>query len=415
MIVTLESNAEPSAVEAVLQAAARFPGIEPKTYVFRGAGETATEIHLVGATQQIPTETFEDMAWVRSVVRVSKKYRILGRHHAGQKSASFNYNGVSFNDDQLHLFAGLCAVDTRENVADVMSALSQPGIVTTRMGAYKPRTSPYDFQGLGANCLPWVFELAGKYGIKVICMEVTDGRHIEEIHAALRAAGNPTGVMLQIGTRNAQNFELLKEVGQQQELPVLVKRGMGITLEESLNAAEYIASEGNPHIVFCLRGVKTHLGEPMRNLVDFAHVPVVRKLTRLQVCVDPSHSVGRADVAPDGIPYIFHVIGQGIIAGATSVLVDFHPKPDMALCDGPQALTLDKLEKLLRYTETMREAYRAAKQVFAEERPSVLWPLPTCRRAPRTFEAHEPSAEPAQSPAQAFGPPEPTELERTPS
>jgi 3-deoxy-7-phosphoheptulonate synthase len=106
-----------------------------------------------------------------------------------------------------------------------------------------------------------------------------------------------------------------------------------------------------------LRGVKSHLGEPMRNLVDFAHVPVIRKLTRLTVCVDPSHSVGRMDVAPDGLPYIFHVIGQGLITGATSVLVDFHPKPDAAMCDGPQALTLDQLPVLLEYVGAARDAY----------------------------------------------------------
>jgi 3-deoxy-7-phosphoheptulonate synthase len=366
MIVTLESNAEPGAVEAVIQLAARFPGIEPKTHVFRGKGSVVTEVHLLGATQRVPTEVFEELPFVRSVVRVSKKYRLIGRHIAFQPSHSFVYNGVTFDDEHLHLFAGLCAVDTKEHVAQVMAALQRHGIVTTRMGAYKPRTSPYDFQGLGARCLPWVFELAGKHGVKVIAMEVTDGRHIEEIKNALESTGNATGVMLQIGTRNAQNFELLKEVGQQKEFPVLVKRGMGITLEESLNAAEYIASEGNPNIVFCLRGVKSHLGEPMRNLVDFAHVPVVRKLTRLSVCVDPSHSVGRADVAPDGIPYIFHVIGQGIVAGATSVLVDFHPKPDAALCDGPQALTLDYLGRLIRYSTAMREAYESARWVFAD-------------------------------------------------
>jgi 3-deoxy-7-phosphoheptulonate synthase len=367
MIVTLESNAEPSSVEAVLQVAARYPGIEPKTYVFEGKGETVTEVHLLGATQRVPSEPFQELAWVRSVVRVSKKYRLIGRHQSQQKSHSFVYNGVTFDDAHLHLFAGLCAVDTLDHVAQVMAALGRAGIVTTRMGAYKPRTSPYDFQGLGAKCLPWVFELAGKHGVKVIAMEVTDGRHIEEIQYALQEAGQPTGVMLQIGTRNAQNFELLKEVGQQRGFPVLVKRGMGITLEESLNAAEYIASEGNPNIVFCLRGVKSHLGDPMRNLVDFAHVPVVRKLTRLSVCVDPSHSVGRSDLAPDGIPYIFHVIGQGIVAGATSVLVDFHPKPELALCDGPQALTLDQLGLLNRYCGIMRQAYLSAQEAFAQE------------------------------------------------
>jgi 3-deoxy-7-phosphoheptulonate synthase len=165
--------------------------------------------------------------------------------------------------------------------------------------------------------------------------------------------------MLQIGTRNTQNFELLKQVGQQQEFPVLFKRGMGITLEESLNACEYVASEGNPNIVFCLRGVKTHLGEPHRNLVDFAHVPVLRRQTRLPVCIDPSHSVGRMDIAPDGLPDIFHVIGQGIIAGASMVLIDFHPRPETALCDGPQALPLGKLPALTRYVDIVRKTFEA--------------------------------------------------------
>src|SRR5262249_18122144 len=160
--------------------------------------------------------------------------------------------------------AGLCAVDSRESVEAMMAALAREGVVTTRMGAYKPRTSPYDFQGLGKACLPYVFELAGKHGIKVVAMEVTDARHVDEVTRALATAGDPTGVMLQVGTRNAQNFELLKMVGQQQRFPVLFKRGMGITLEESLNACEYIASEGNPNVVFCLRGVKTHLGDPHR-------------------------------------------------------------------------------------------------------------------------------------------------------
>ncbi len=227
------------------------------------------------------------------------------------------------------------------------------------MGVYKPRTSPYDFQGLGKSCLPWLFDLAGRYGIRVIAMEVTDARHIDEIAAALDHAGSPTGVMLQIGTRNTQNFELLKHVGQQQRFPVLFKRGMGITLEESLNACEYVASEGNSNIVFCLRGVKTHLGEPHRNLVDFAHVPVLRRQTRLPVCIDPSHSVGRMDVAPDGLPDIFHVVGQGVIAGASMVLADFHPAPTAALCDGPQALSLADLPRLARYVEVVRRAFEA--------------------------------------------------------
>ena len=138
---------------------------------------------------------------------------------------------------------------------------------------------------------------------------------------------------------------------------MLFKRGMGITLEESLNACEYIASEGNRDVAFCLRGVKSHLGDPHRNLVDFAHVPVVKRLTRMPVCIDPSHSVGRRVVSVDGIQEIAHATAQGIIAGANMVLVDFHPEPASALCDGPQALTLEELGPFLEDVSIVREAY----------------------------------------------------------
>jgi 3-deoxy-7-phosphoheptulonate synthase len=163
--------------------------------------------------------------------------------------------------------------------------------------------------------------------------------------------------MLQIGTRNIQNFELLKAVGRQPEFPVLVKRGFGITLNESLNAAEYLASEGKSQIVFALRGVKTNLGDPHRNLVDFAHVPVVKRLTRLPVCIDPSHSVGSRDRAPDGILDLMHVTAQGVVAGANMVLVDFHPNPAKALVDGPQALLLSELGWFLEDVALARETW----------------------------------------------------------
>jgi len=162
-----------------------------------------------------------------------------------------------------------------------------------------------------------VFELAGKYGIKVIAMEITHDSHLDEVRAALEQTGKPTGVMLQIGTRNTQNFELLKIVGRQREFPVLLKRGFGITLEESLNAAEYLASEGNARIVFGLRGMKTNMGDPHRNFVDFAHVPVVKRLTRMPVCVDPSHSVGSRERSPDGLLDVMHVTAQGVVAAPT--------------------------------------------------------------------------------------------------
>jgi 3-deoxy-7-phosphoheptulonate synthase len=283
--------------------------------------------------------------------------RILGRHQADEHNTGFTYNGVAFNQSNLHTFAGLNAVDTREFVEQTFACLRDHGQVCARMGAYKPRTSPYSFQGMGVECLPWVFELAGKYGIKVISMEVTREGHLDEINEALEKTGKPTGVMLQIGTRNTQNFELLKAVGRQREFPILLKRGFGITLDESLMAAEYCASEGNTKIMFGLRGMKTNFGDPHRNLVDFAHVSVVHRLTRMPVCVDPSHSVGMRDASPDGILDIFHVAAQGVIAGANMLLVDMHPLPKKALVDAAQAITLKELPYFLEDVAIAREAY----------------------------------------------------------
>lgn len=357
MIVMLKANAPKDTVDFVAEQAARFEGITPKIHRFDAGDAVLYEVHLVGDTSKVPEQLFQDLPAVRGVVRVSSKYRVVGRHGRADTGVGFTYNGVRFDESEVVLCAGLCAVDTPASTRAMMAGLQANGLTCTRMGAYKPRTSPYDFQGLGKDCLPWVFELAGEHGIKVIAMEVCDARHIDEIRDALERTGRPTGVMLQIGTRNAQNFELLRMVGQQAEMPVLFKRGMGITLEESLNACEYVASEGQPNIVFCLRGVKTHLGEPHRNLVDFAHVPVLRAQTRLPVCVDPSHSVGRFRICPDGLPEILHVTGQGIIAGASMVLVDFHPDPHLAVCDGPQALTLDWLPRFSGYVRRVRACY----------------------------------------------------------
>ncbi len=184
----------------------------------------------------------------------------------------------------------------------------------------------------------------------------------------MRKTGNPTGVMLQIGTRNTQNFELLKAVGRQREFPILLKRGFGITLDESLMAAEYCASEGNTKIVFGLRGMKTNFGDPHRNLVDFGHVPVVHRLTRMPVCVDPSHSVGIRAASPDGILDVFHVAAQGVIAGANMLLVDMHPNPNKALVDAAQAITLKELPYFLEDVRIAREAYEKRRALAAEMR-----------------------------------------------
>ena len=359
MILILKPNisSESNEYRQLLDYLENLQNIQLRVRREQGAEQVLTEVHLIGNTIPLSSEEMKSLPGVEQVVRVSEKYRVLGRHKDDYRPTSFDYNGVHFSQDTLSVFAGLCAVDTREHVEQMMKALRDNGQVCTRMGAYKPRTSPYAFQGHCKTCLPYVFELAGKYGIRVIAMEVTHESHVDEISEALHQTGSPTGVMLQIGTRNIQNFELLKLVGRQQVFPVLLKRGFGITLEESLYAAEYLASEGNRKIVFCLRGMKTSMSDPHRNLVDFAHVPVVKRLTRMPVCIDPSHAVGSRHSGRDGILDIMHAAAQGVLAGANMVLIDFHPAPSKALVDGPQALVLEELPHFLEDIQITREAY----------------------------------------------------------
>jgi 3-deoxy-7-phosphoheptulonate synthase len=359
MILILTPNIEPESdtYKQLLGHLSRLHNIQLRVHREQGIEQSLTEIYLIGNTSAIPVEDMMTLPGVGRVVRVSEEYRVLGRHKGDNRAAHFDYQGLRFGQDTLHVFAGLCAVDTAEHVETMMRSLRDNGQVCTRMGAYKPRTSPYSFQGHGSKCLPYVFELAGKYGIKVVAMEITHESHIDEINEALLATGRPTGVMLQIGTRNTQNFELLKIVGRQQDYPVLLKRGFGITLTESLHAAEYLASEGNRKVVFGLRGIKTNLADPHRNFVDYAHVPVVKRLTRMPVCIDPSHAVGSRSCGPEGIHDLMHATAQGVIAGANMVLVDFHPQPESALVDGPQALTLNELPQFLEDVQIAREAY----------------------------------------------------------
>ena len=370
MILILNDNVDLNGADyrVLMEHLEKLPSIQTRVHHEKGVERNLTEIYLIGNTKALAIEDVQSLPCVERVVRISEEYRILGRHKDDQRDTYFNYNGVRFGQDTLHIFAGLCAVDTREHVELMLKALRDAGQVCTRMGAYKPRTSPYSFQGHGKSCLPYVFELCGKYGMKVVAMEITHDTHIKEIQEALHQTGNATGVMLQIGTRNTQNFELLKSVGRQQDLPVLIKRGFGITLDESLNAAEYLASEGNRKVIFGLRGMKTNMGDPHRNFVDFSHVPVVKRLTRMPVCIDPSHSVGTRSVAPDGILDVMHVTAQGVLAGANMILVDFHPVPNKALVDGPQALLLKELPHFVEDVAIAHQAYLKRVELAARYR-----------------------------------------------
>ena len=201
-----EFGPEAEETRQVIRMAERFPDIHTELHVIRGSTRTLTEVYLLGPTSGISSEPFEEFAAVEKVIRIRERYRTIGRHEGQAEALGFEYNGIHFSQDSFHLFPGVCAVDTRQNLADTFAALRAAGVSTTRAGAYKPRTSPYDFQGHGAECLPWTFELAGKYGIRVIAMEVTSEAHIEEIRRRGRL-GDATGVMLRSAPQRP-NFEL---------------------------------------------------------------------------------------------------------------------------------------------------------------------------------------------------------------
>jgi len=238
-------------------------------------------------------------------------------------------NGASFGGEVLAICAGPCSVESREQIEATAQAVAARGANVLRGGAYKPRTSPYAFQGLGAEGLKLLRDAADRYGMSVVT-EVLDPRDVELVaqHAD----------MLQIGTRNMQNFTLLREVGDAHK-PVLLKRGLSATIEEWLLAAEYLLVAGNSDVVLCERGVRS-FDSATRNLLDLASVPLVHALSHLPVIVDPSHGTGLAKlVAP--------MAAAGVAAGADGLLVEVHPDPPAAASDGPQSLTFEQFEALM--------------------------------------------------------------------
>lgn len=290
-------------------------------------------------------------------MNLATHYPLVARQANDQTKHGFELCGINLSQNSFNVIAGLNAVDNEANVVQTCKVLQKHGLKCARMGAFKPRTSPYSFQGHGDKCLEYVFAAAATYDIKIIAMEITHESQIEKVYDILYRQNNPTKILIQIGTRNAQNFELLQAVGRQKIFPVLYKRGYGITLEESIAACEYIAAAGNDNIIFCLRGMKSQFAGTHRNFVDVAHVPMLKRLTKMPVCVDPSHAVGNMQRDLNGIPDLFHVAAQAVIAGANMLLVDVHPEPAAALVDPKQAIALDDLSWFLEDVNNCRELY----------------------------------------------------------
>jgi 3-deoxy-7-phosphoheptulonate synthase len=323
VLIVMDRAATAEDVERVVSAAERL-GL--KAHPIPGAQRTA--VGITGNRGTVTPAAFENLPGVLEVFQVSHPYKLVSREFHPEDTI-VSIGGVPVGGNRIVVIAGPCAVESLEQTVTIARAVAAAGADLLRGGAFKPRTSPYAFQGLGEPGLKILAEAREASGLPVVT-EVLDTGAVDLV---ARYAD-----CLQIGARNMQNFELLKKVGRTGK-PVLLKRGMSATLEEFLLAAEYVLAEGNPNVVLCERGVRTFT-DFTRNTLDLSVVPAVERLSHLPIVVDPSHGTGRRDK-------VLPMSRASIAAGADGVAVEVHHKPEEALSDGPQALTLPLFEELM--------------------------------------------------------------------
>ena len=282
-------------------------------------GREATVIGAIGERELLAALPLEGYAGVEQVLPILKPYKLVSRELSPDPTV-IEARGRRIGDGYFGFIAGPCTVETREQTMETARAVAAEGVTMLRGGAYKPRTSPYAFQGLGREALAILQEAREETGLPLVT-ELMDPRHVEEVVDATD--------VIQIGARNMSNFSLLAEVGRATK-PVLLKRGPSSTIEELLMAAEYIVKEGNSEVILCERGIKT-FETSMRFTLDIGAIPVLKQETHLPVIVDPSHPAGRRDL-------VRPLARAAVAAGADGIIVEVHPRPEEALCDGPQLI-----------------------------------------------------------------------------
>jgi 3-deoxy-7-phosphoheptulonate synthase len=292
-------------------------------------GATRTAIGVTGNQGAVDLSHFENLPGVAEAIRVTKPYKLITLDLRPERTV-VDVGGAKIGDGSLAIIAGPCSVESREQAFAVAKSVQQSGAKFFRGGAFKPRTSPYAFAGLGEEGLKILSEVREKFGLKIVT-EALDESTFDLIERYTD--------VIQIGARNMQNFTLLKRAGRSR-LPVLLKRGMAATLEEWLLAAEYVMAEGNYQIVLCERGVRT-FAQHTRNTLDLAAVPAVRRISHLPVIVDAAHGTGRSYM-------VTPLARAGIAVGADGIMVEVHARPDEALSDGAQALNLEEFEQMAR-------------------------------------------------------------------
>ena len=299
-------------------------------------GATRTAIGITGNDGTIDGRRFENLAGVAEVIRVTKPYKLIPLDLQPDRTV-VRVGDATIGGNELAIIAGPCAIENRDQALAVAKAVKESGARFFRGGVYKPRSSPYSFQGLGDKGWEIMAEIRDTFGLKIVT-EALDDASVElvERHADV----------IQIGARNMQNSSLLKRVGKS-KLPVLLKRGMAATLEEWLLAAEYIMAEGNYNVILCERGVRT-FAQHTRNTLDLAAVPAVRRISHLPIIVDPSHGSGNTYM-------VTPLARAGVAVGADGLMVEVHNEPDVALSDGVQALTPEQYHELVEQVRAIRE------------------------------------------------------------
>jgi 3-deoxy-7-phosphoheptulonate synthase len=325
MLVVMQAHASEEQIRAVCQKI-ELMGYRPHAM----PGATRTAIGVTGNQGEVEQGTLGEMPGVQEVIRVSKPYKLVSRDVKEENTVlRFAGTDATIGGKNLAVIAGPCAIESRDQAFAVAERVARAGAQFFRGGAYKPRTSPYTFQGLGETGLQIMAEIRDRFGMKII----TEAIDNESLALVAEYAD-----VIQIGARNMQNFSLLKRAGRAKK-PVMVKRGMSATLEEFLMAAEYVMSEGNYQVILCERGVRT-FADHTRNTLDLSIVPAVQRLSHLPIVVDPSHGTGKRNkVTP--------MSRAAVAVGADGLIVEVHNQPDKALSDGAQSLYPEQFEELM--------------------------------------------------------------------